>query len=433
MTDFNQALDFLYNSLPVFQHKGAGAYKPGLETATRLSRAFGNPHSRYKTIHVAGTNGKGSVSHSLAAILQSAGYKVGLYTSPHLVDFRERIRVNGKMISKSAVVDFVNRYRAGDFGLDPSFFELTMVMAFEYFAREAVDVAVIEVGLGGRLDSTNIIRPELSIITNISKDHTAFLGDTLELIAAEKAGIIKSGIPVVVGEASGGVKKVFEDKARQEGTTIVFAEEYNPIVSYGRHSDGLCFVTSGHGELTGQLSGDCQVMNMATILTAVDSLQQLGFDITDDAIARGVGAVCELTGLMGRWMKISDAPLTICDTGHNEGGWQYIARQLASYNGHKHVIIGFVSDKDISSILPMLSGIEDVTFYFTRPSVERAMPAETLARKAADFGLKGDVSDTVSDAYKKALGNAKGNDMIFVGGSTFVVADFLAEWFSGQR
>lgn len=424
MESYDEAIEWLYSQLPMFQRVGAPAYKPGLDTAHRLDASFGHPHRRYHTIHIAGTNGKGSTAHTLAAVLQSAGYHTGLYTSPHLVDFRERIRVDGVMIPREAVIDFIERYRKMDIGCSPSFFELTMTMAFDWFAACDVDVAVIETGLGGRLDSTNIITPDLCVITNISFDHTAFLGDTLPAIASEKAGIIKSGIPVVIGEAEGEVRRVFCSKAADVGAPIVFAEDRHPISSYCRSDGGWIYEGTPFGTIIGELSGDCQPRNAATILTSLERLVSLGYKIGDDAVCDGFGNVCRLTGLAGRWMRLSDNPLVICDTGHNTGGWEYISRQLAAMPGHKHIVIGFVSDKDVSHILDMMP--KDASYYFTQASIARALPSAELAELASHHGLKGVSVTTVEEAYKKALDACAEGEMIFVGGSTFVVADLLA-------
>lgn len=425
MTSYDQAIDFLYTQLPMFQRAGAPAYKPGLDTSTALDNAFGNPHRHYPTIHVGGTNGKGSTAHSLAAILQSAGYKVGLYTSPHLVDFRERMRVNGRMISHKAVVDFVDRYRTMSLNVHPSFFELTMMMAFEYFAREHVDIAVIEVGLGGRLDSTNIISPILSIITNISFDHTAFLGNTLPAIASEKAGIIKPSIPVVIGEAEGEVKQIFTNKASEVGAPIIFAEERKPYYEAVKDSDQWLYKATPWGDISGALSGDCQPRNAATILTAIEQLQLLGWNISPQAVACGMSNVCLLTGLMGRWMPLQSSPRVICDTGHNVGGWKYLSRQLANANASRlHMVIGFVNDKDISHILDFMP--RKARYYFTQAAIPRALAAEEVADIAASKDLHGSHFPSVAEAYHAALSNASPDDLIFVGGSTFVVADLLS-------
>ncbi|MEG2674586.1 MAG: Mur ligase family protein, partial [Muribaculaceae bacterium] len=314
--NYEETLNYLYNQLPMFQRIGGAAYKAGLETSENLSNLLDDPHKAYKTIHVAGTNGKGSTSHVIAAILQENGYKVGLYTSPHLIDFRERIRVNGKMISKEYVTEFVKKIQASSFGGSPSFFELTMMMAFDFFRDENIDIAVIEVGLGGRLDSTNIISPILSIITNISFDHTQFLGNTLPLIAAEKAGIIKANTPVIIGEANDDVRKVFEDKAKSVTAPIIFAEDKSQILSYKRHNDTLIIETLNNGIIVDELSGDCQLKNANTILTSIPVLKNLGLTISQESIKNAFSSVCELTGLNGRWTIVSSNPRTICDTGH---------------------------------------------------------------------------------------------------------------------
>lgn len=424
MKNYNDAIEFLYTSVPMFQKVGASAYKPGLDTVKLLDEKLGNPHRRYKTIHIAGTNGKGSTAHTLAAILQSAGYRVGLYTSPHLVDFRERIRVNGEMISHDAVVNFVTRYRAMSLDCHPSFFELTMIMAFEYFATEQVDIAVIETGLGGRLDSTNIINPILSIITNISFDHTAFLGDTLESIAREKAGIIKERVPVVIGEAKGGVKDVFKQKAEEQQSPIIFAQDTSCFDCVETIKDGLLYKNTIYGDIVGELMGDCQPKNTATILTALSQLKKCEINLTPQSIKEGFINVGKLTGLMGRWMILRQNPCVVCDTGHNVGGWQYLSPRLKSISGTLHMIIGFVNDKDVSHILEMMP--INAKYYFTNASIERAMPAAKLAQLAAKCGLQGDAYSTVDEAYSQALNNAVTTDTIFVGGSTFVVADLLS-------
>lgn len=424
MLTYDNAIDFLYTQIPMFQRMGANAYKPGLDTSIALDKAFGNPHSRFPSIHIAGTNGKGSTAHTLAAILQSAGYKVGLYTSPHLVDFRERIRINGEMISHSAVVDFVNRYRALQLDCQPSFFELTMTMAFEYFAKEKVDIAVIETGLGGRLDSTNIISPILSIITNISFDHTAFLGDTLIAIASEKAGIIKRNTPVVVGEASGDVKQLFLDKSIEMNSPIKFADENKAFSSAELTPDGYLYHNTPFGNITGELTGECQQKNTATILSAIEQLRLIGWEITPDAVKQGFANVCNLTGLAGRWMELQQSPRVVCDTGHNVGGWEYLSRQLSQVEGKLHMVIGFVNDKDISHILDLMP--HNATYYFTRAEIPRALSADEVKAIALAKGLKGEAYVTVAEAYQKAIVSASATDTIFIGGSTFVVADLLS-------
>lgn len=424
---YNEATTYLFNSAPLFQNIGAGAYKEGLSNTNALDSRYGHPHRSYRTIHVGGTNGKGSVSHTLAAILQCAGYKVGLYTSPHLADFRERIRVNGQMIPEQRVIDFVTEEKAFFEPLHPSFFELATALAFLYFKEEKVDVAVIEVGLGGRLDCTNIINPDLSVITNISKDHVQFLGDTPTQIAKEKAGIIKPGTPVVIGETNNNfeVRNVFITKSKEVGTSIKFADEENEILhSFAQPQGGRKYQTRNWGVFNGELGGDCQEKNTATILCAVQTLIEQGYNIKDKHVHEGIAKVCSLTGLMGRWQRLGNEPLAICDTGHNIGGMQYIVGQLASTPHEKlHFIIGMVNDKDIDSVLGILP--KDAEYYFTQASVQRALSAESLAIKAGKVGLKGVVITDVKEAYRKAQQNATKDDLIFVGGSTFVVADLL--------
>ena len=425
--DYNQTIEFLFNQLADFSRQGASGYKPGLERVERLAEAFGNPHRRLKTIHVAGTNGKGSTCHTLASILQKAGYTTGLFTSPHLLDFRERIRVNGRMIPRERVVDFTERYLRMDFGqLNPSFFELTTVMALEYFADCGVDYAIIEVGLGGRLDSTNIISPLLSVITNISLDHTDLLGDTPAKIAAEKAGIIKPDTPVVIGETTPETRDVFLTKARQENAPIFFAQEPSPILETTKAGNFLRYQTAAHGLIYGQLSGDCQPLNAATVLTAVDRLRELGLKISDKNIRQGFAAVEEMTGLKGRWTQLSESPRVIYDTAHNPGGWQYIVSQLRETPGRKHLVIGFVGDKDVDEILRLASSIPDAEYYLCQPSSHRALPVAELRGKAERTGLKHiSAFPTVAEAYENALARAGEGDTVFVGGSNYVVADML--------
>ena len=353
---YEETLHYLYTSIPVFQHSGASAYKPGLDTSIALDNYLGNPHKAYKTIHVAGTNGKGSVSHLLAAILRQAGYKVGLFTSPHLIDFRERIRVNGKMIPQEYVVDFVERHRTTFEPLHPSFFELTSTMAFDYFRAEKVDFAVIEVGMGGRLDSTNIITPILSIITNISLDHTQFLGDTVEKIAFEKAGIIKPEVPALVGEVySHSVAKVFSETAVKNNTLVYFASEEDLLEESYLMDTGEWYLNSvEYGQLFGELGGVVQVRNAKTVLAALNLLESTGVNISQEAVREGFEHVVELTGLMGRWQTLQEKPKVICDTGHNIGGWEYLNIQLNEVIKHSrqtHMIVGMVNDKDINGVL----------------------------------------------------------------------------------
>lgn len=425
---YEETLHYLYTSIPVFQNAGPSAYKPGLETSKSLDKYLDHPHRSYQTIHVAGTNGKGSVSHLLAAILQQAGYKVGLYTSPHLIDFRERIRVNGQMIPQSYVVDFVERYRTIFEPLHPSFFELTSSMAFDYFRSEKVDYAVIETGMGGRLDSTNIITPILSIITNISLDHTQFLGNTLEKIAYEKAGIIKEDVPVVIGEADEeSVQEVLVTAAKKCGSPVCLAQHEGFLKESRLMESGEWQLnTSDFGELTGELGGIAQFRNAATVLAAICQLREAGADIHTQAVRTGFKHVVELTGLMGRWQVLQRTPKVVCDTGHNVGGWHYLNIQLEEELKHHrdlYMVIGAVNDKDVDGMLGFMP--EKAFYFFTQASIQRAMPAEDIAAKALLHGLSGVVCDTVQEAVAKALARAGENDMIFIGGSTFIVADAL--------
>ena len=406
---YQETIDYLFHVTPVFEKVGAGAYKEGLSNTWAMDEHFGHPHRQFKTIHVAGTNGKGSCSHTIAAILQSAGYKVGLYTSPHLVDFRERIRVNGLMVSEEYVIEFVENERAFFEPLHPSFFELTTAMAFKYFAEQHVDIAVIEVGLGGRLDCTNIITPVLSIITNISFDHTQFLGNTLAEIAAEKAGIIKQGVPVVVGETTPETLPVFEAKAQEVHAPLHLAEQYEPDCDYDF-----------------ELKGSYQDKNKRTILCAMHCLQELlEMDDVHGAIAQGMAHVCELTGLVGRWQTLRQQPLVVCDTGHNVGGWTYLSEQIKAQKCRQlRIVFGMVDDKDINTVMEMLP--KDAVYYFTQASTHRAIPVGKVMEYATSHGLHGNGFNNVKDAYHQALQDASTEDFIFVGGSSYVVADLLA-------
>lgn len=409
--NYQETTEYLFNSTPVFEKIGAKAYKPGLQTTHELDKHFGHPHRQYKTIHIAGTNGKGSCSHTIAAILQSQGYKVGLYTSPHLVDFRERIRVNGKCLPEQYVIDFVEENRAFFEPLHPSFFELTTAMAFKYFAEQKVDYAVIEVGLGGRLDCTNIITPVLSVITNISFDHTQFLGNTLAEIAGEKAGIIKPDVPVVIGEYIDETRPVFEKVVEERHSPILFAQDEDTAMNVDM-----------------ELKGSYQERNRKTILAALNVLRQT-MTISDEAIRNGFGHVCELTGLRGRWEKLGEAPLVICDTGHNLAGWKYLATQINDVDAQvKHIVFGMVDDKDVEHVLQLLRDKlkNGVKFYWTQPSTKRAIPVEKLRDTALKYNLHGEMYHSVKEAYMTAKANAKNDDFVFVGGSSYVVADLLS-------
>ena len=409
--NYQETTEYLFNSTPVFEKIGAKAYKPGLQTTHALDEHFGHPHRQYKTIHIAGTNGKGSCSHTIAAILQSQGYKVGLYTSPHLVDFRERIRVNGECLPEQYVIDFVEENHAFFEPLHPSFFELTTAMAFKYFAEQKVDYAVIEVGLGGRLDCTNIITPVLSVITNISFDHTQFLGNTLAEIAGEKAGIIKPDVPVVIGEYIEETRPVFEKVAEERHSPILFAQDEDISMNVDM-----------------ELKGSYQERNRKTILAALNVLRQT-MTISDEAIRNGFGHVCELTGLRGRWEKLGEAPLVICDTGHNLAGWKYLATQINDVDAQvKHIVFGMVDDKDVEHVLQLLRDKlkNRVKFYWTQPSTKRAIPVEKLRDTALKYDLHGELYHSVKEAYMAAKANAKNDDFVFVGGSSYVVADLLS-------
>lgn len=423
--NYQETLNYLYNSTPVFEHVGAVAYKEGLQNTLALDKHFNHPHTNFKTIHIAGTNGKGSCSHSLASILQEAGYKVGLYTSPHLVDFRERIRVNGQCISKERVVKFVKDERKFFEPLHPSFFELTTALAFKYFDEQKVDIAIIEVGLGGRLDCTNIISPILSIITNISFDHTQFLGDTLAKIAAEKAGIIKKGVPVIIGEANEETRPVFQSKANEVNSDIVFAEDNaivtssSPIVDGGRK-----YNLSNNSTLVGELSGDYQERNMNTILCACNILKQMNIIKNDDIIAKGLTNICKNTGLLGRWQTIQNNPTVVCDTGHNVGGWNYLAPQIKRQQCNQlRIVFGMVDDKDINSVMYILP--KNAIYYWTQAESKRAIKAERVAEIAIKHDLRGEIFDNVEVAYTKALQDSNKDDFVFVGGSSYIVADLL--------
>ncbi|MDE6243641.1 MAG: bifunctional folylpolyglutamate synthase/dihydrofolate synthase [Muribaculaceae bacterium] len=423
-TSYSEALDWLFKQLPMFSRVGAAAYKPGLDTSLALDDFFGNPHRAFTSIHVAGTNGKGSVSHSLAAILQSSGLRVGLYTSPHLVDFRERIRVNGEMISRQGVIDFLNRYRASGYEGHPSFFELTMMMAFDWFKRQHVDIAVIETGMGGRLDSTNIITPIGCVITNISKDHTQFLGDTLTAIAGEKAGIIKQHIPVVIGEAEGDVHRVFEAKAAEMSAPVTFAADTRLLPDV---IDLDSFTAHDGQTYSFELKGDYQKANVRTIFAAVEMLRSLGLPISAADVRAGLAGVSELTGLAGRWMRLAEKPLTIADTGHNQAGLTYNMQQLAKLMApgkRLHIVLGFVNDKDVDHILPLFP--QDAIYYVTQAQIPRAMPVETVAEKCAARGFILSAYPDVASAYAAAVKRAGSEDIIYIGGSTFIVADLLA-------
>ncbi|HAT62874.1 MAG TPA: dihydrofolate synthase [Prevotella sp.] len=423
---YKETVEYLFNSTPVFEKIGASAYKEGLDNTHQLDEHFNHPHQLYKTIHVAGTNGKGSVSHTLASILQSQGLKVGLYTSPHLVDFRERIRINGKCISEKYVVDFVAQNRDFFEPLHPSFFELTTALAFKYFADQKVDIAVIEVGLGGRLDCTNIIKPAFSIITNISFDHTQFLGNTLAKIAAEKAGIIKPHVPVIIGETTPETKLVFKKKADEMHAPIIYAEELKEVTNFEMNSQGgIDYLTIGFGDLHGELSGEYQVKNTNTILCTADIMLRKGLIKDKKYVYEGLAHVCKNTGLMGRWQQLKDKPYTVCDTGHNVGGWIYLSEQIKEQQAkNKRIIFGMVDDKDIDTVMDMLP--KDAFYYWTQCSSKRSFPLEKVVEIGTQRQLHGKGYSSVIEAYEAAQKEADPEDFIFVGGSSYVVADLFS-------
>ena len=422
---YDETVTYLFNCAPPFQQVGGAAYKEGLSTTIKFDNHLGNPHKKFLTIHIAGTNGKGSTSHTLAAILQESGYKVGLYTSPHLIDFRERMRVNGVPASKEYVIDFVEKHRPFFEPLQPSFFELTTAMAFNHFAEQEVDIAIIEVGLGGRLDCTNIITPELCIITNISLDHTQFLGSTLQEIASEKAGIIKSGIPVVIGETTPETKEVFTRKANETEAPITFAEEECLLTGAEPLENGYEYHSKEFGTFTGELGGDYQKKNTNTLLSAIKILREKGFAITEESVRKGFTNVCTLTGFMGRWQKIQENPRVVCDAGHNIGGIKYITEQLARVNCKQlRIVFGMVSDKDITNVLKMMP--TEAIYYFTQASIKRAMPSDELKEMASRYNLNGNCFSTVKEALERAIAESSPEDFIFVGGSCFIVADLLS-------
>lgn len=425
---YSETLDFLYHSLPVFQHIGGSAYKAGLDNILSLEAELGDPHRRFASVHVAGTNGKGSVSHMVAAVLQAAGYRTGLFTSPHLQDFRERIRVNGEMISEDAVIHFVEQHREAIDRIGPSFFEATTAMAFDYFAREEVDVAVIEVGMGGRLDSTNIIRPRVSVITNISRDHAQFLGNTLPEIAGEKAGIIKEETPVVIGQSQLETQMVFISRAKELHAPILFADQLYEVTKQIHCDDCQQFKVRSRmdGEafsLELDLQGDYQRLNLLTALTTLDVLNGAGgLQIPQSAVRQGLAQAARSTGLRGRWQILDRQPLTVCDTGHNEGGLSETLAQIARQTYRKlYMVLGFVSDKEIDRVLPMMP--REAHYLFTQASIERAMPAQELSQRAAAYGLQGETIPHVQQAVARARELAGPEDMIYIGGSTFVVAE----------
>jgi dihydrofolate synthase / folylpolyglutamate synthase len=425
---YKDTISYLYSRLPMFHRIGAAAYKPNLDNTIALIKILDHPERQFKSIHVAGTNGKGSVSHMLAAIFQKCGYKTGLYTSPHLVDFRERVRVNGEMIPEERVIAFVEKYKEKFEPIGLSFFEWTVGLAFDYFANENVDIAIIETGLGGRLDSTNVISPELSIITNISYDHMALLGNTLEKIAIEKAGIIKAGIPVVIGERQSETESVFSTIAKHQQSELVFSSDHYSAhsVRIDNHLQQLTVLKDGDhfADVLIDLPGIYQNLNCCTVMQSVEVMRKKGYDFPDEKIYNALVSVKKLTGLRGRWETLSDQPLIICDVGHNKAGIEFIVKQLSLIKYRQlHFIIGMVNDKDIASVLELLP--RNAIYYFTKANLPRALDETLLYEAAAKFDLKGNVYPTVDDAMSSAKNNASDDDLIFVGGSTFVVAEAI--------
>ena len=429
--DYKTTLDYLYSQLPLFTRVGVSAYKEDLTNTIELLKKVDNPQRKFKSVHVGGTNGKGSTSHMLAAVLQVAGYKTGLYTSPHLKDFRERIRINGKMISEQTVIDFVAAHKQHFEQIQPSFFEMTVALAFDVFAKEQVDIAIIEVGLGGRLDSTNVITPLLSVITNIGWDHMNILGDTLQKIAAEKAGIIKRSVPVIIGEYQPEINRIFEEKAKKNLSQLTFASEEKSdvtIENLEKHLEHLAISVPGtsspalHIKL--DLPGTYQLKNTRTVLTAVDELSRKGFIITDKHIVTALSQVKKLTGLHGRWEVLSHNPLTICDTGHNPEGITEVLKNIADVKYQRlHFVIGMVNDKDVSKVLSMLP--DNATYYFCKPDIPRGLDARNLKQQAESVHLLGDTYQSVKAALQAARAAATDEDLVFVGGSTFVVAEVV--------
>jgi dihydrofolate synthase/folylpolyglutamate synthase len=437
--NYREAIAYLFNRLPMYQRVGKVAYKSNLDTTLALDAHFDHPHRSFQSIHIAGTNGKGSVAHMLASVLQKAGYRTGLYTSPHLVDFRERIRIDGSLIREKAVADFVGLHKATLESLAPSFFEMTVAMAFDYFAREKVDFAVVETGMGGRLDSTNILLPLLTVITNIGMDHSQFLGDTLYKIAIEKAGIMKNGIPVVIGETQAEASLIFNRQAREKGCPIVYADQvYRVAYSTRNLQDNQVIhlsVGAGEptetGETTGTMETDLlglyQQKNIITALAAIEQLVEAGIDIPETAVREGLSKTAETTGLRGRWEVIGHNPLVVCDAGHNREGIREVVKQLRQTPWKKlRIVLGLVDDKDLSGLLRELPA--EAIYYFTQSSIPRAMDREKLAAEGLRYGLYGKICPSPLKALEIALSEADREDLVFVGGSTFLVADVLKDF-----
>lgn len=433
---YQETTEYLFCKTSNFEQQGVGGYKEGLENTLKLDEHFNHPHEHYRCIHIAGTNGKGSVSNMLAAQLQTCGYRVGLYTSPHIIDFKERIRVNGTPISEDYVTSFVENEKAFIESFNPTFFEITTAMAFKYFQDKNVDIAVIEVGLGGRLDCTNIITPILSVITNISLDHTQLLGNSLEQIAMEKGGIIKRGIPVVIGESTPETKMVFDTLATEAHAPIIYAAEQDEIISWNElpNGQGINYQTRHYGEFQCELAGSFQANNMNTVLAAMHQLEEMGYMAKytgsghNEKIISEIGNafknVTNITGLMARWQVVKQNPIVVCDTGHNPGAWEYLGKQLENVKCRElKIIFGLVEDKDIYTVMSLLP--KKATYFYTKGNTKRAFPETSLKIFGEQFGLKGDCYPTVEEAYQAAMQGATSEDFIFIGGSTYVVADYM--------
>ncbi|MCR4603074.1 MAG: bifunctional folylpolyglutamate synthase/dihydrofolate synthase [Prevotella sp.] len=434
--NYQEVTKYLFEQTANYERQGTDGYKVGLGNMMALDEHLGHPHQQFRSIHVAGTNGKGSVSHSLASQLQFCGYKVGLYTSPHLVDFRERIRVNGEPVNEEYVVKFVEDNRELLASLKPSFFEITTAMAFQYFAEQDIDIAIVEVGLGGRLDSTNIITPILSIITNVSPDHTQLLGNTIEEIAREKAGIMKKGVPCIIGESTAETRAVFDDVAKDTGTSLIYADDKVVIESATplENGKGMHYRTIHGMEFDGELLGNFQKKNTNTVLYALFELMNLGYlcncEIPENIsriqqeMTHAFMNISKLTGLQGRWQTVRENPTVVCDTGHNIGAWEYLSQQLAQVECHEmHIVFGILQDKDIYNIMQKLP--KNAKYYWTKGTSKRAFPEASLKIFGEQFSLHGECYPHAKEAYEAALANAESDDFIFVGGSCYVVADFL--------
>lgn len=429
---YRQALDYMYSCLPMFHRIGPAAYKANLDNTIALCKLMGNPQHKFKSVHIAGTNGKGSVSHMTASVLQEADYKTGLCTSPHLKDFRERIRINGKKIPRVFVSDFMTKYKKDFELIQPSFFEMTIALTFLYFATEGVDVAVLETGLGGRLDSTNVVIPELSVITNVSFDHTALLGNTLQAIAAEKAGIIKPTVPVVIGERQPEVESVFVNKADANGSPYVFADDLFELTAFDTNNamPGTALIgisnrnTGERMSLTSPLAGVHQRKNTVTVMAVCHMLAQAGYQISSKSCIKGISKTVKNTGLMGRWQVLSTKPLTIADTAHNEAGIAGVVAQIKAHTYKQlHIVLGMVNDKEIDTVLSLLP--QNAHYYFCKPAIPRGLDTQILQQKAEAFGLKGQSYSSVGTAFEASKTKADAHDFIFIGGSTFVVAEVV--------